>query len=82
MSAPAGQGCGSCLFCNAVPVGDGELRMVCRRMPPQVTALLLPTNRPPGYEIATNMAWPMVSKDQWCGEWQAEEQASRIMASN
>lgn len=51
--------------------------IVCRRMPPQLTFLALPSQTPPGLGRPAGVSlaiqhfcgFPIVQKDQWCGEF-------------
>lgn len=57
----AERSCSSCRFAKVAVGEDDAPRLDCRRFPPAV--------------ITTDevlVAWPQVSDDDWCGEWQAE----------
>lgn len=44
----------------------------CRRYPPQVTALLTPTQDAlgrQGMQVLRAGAWPEATEAHWCGEW-------------
>lgn len=65
--------CEACGYCVKEPPGD----LTCHRMPPQLTYLALPTMQPgalgsrpqQGLAIQNYSGWPIVRRDQWCGEF-------------
>lgn len=55
--------CGSCRFASVEL--DGEMRLECRRYPPQV--IVVEDHEPV-------LSWPTPQADDWCGEWRPQEE--------
>lgn len=72
--------CGNCTFMDLQPVATpdgmaviGKTQMVCKRFPPQVVAMQMPT--PQGVSVNLMPLFPPVNASVWCYEWEAENGA-------
>lgn len=72
--------CGVCRFMDLQPVATpdghaviGKTQMVCKRFPPQVVAMQIPTQQ--GMSVNLMPVFPPVNADVWCYEWEAENGA-------
>ena len=72
--------CGNCAFMDLQPVAMpdgkpviGKTQMVCKRFPPQVVAMQIPT--PNGISVNMMPLFPPVNAEVWCYEWDAENGA-------
>ena len=67
--------CSSCRFSHVqINPSGGKINFnerQCRRHPPSVTSVLIPTTT--GAAINQIAAWPTVTVDMDCGEWAARE---------
>lgn len=59
--------CAHCAIQKAEPLSGQRDSKVCRRYPPQVTTLILPS--PSGPVMGSNTAWPVVNDADFCGEF-------------
>ncbi|MCK4999479.1 MAG: hypothetical protein KAS23_08085 [Anaerohalosphaera sp.] len=73
MSAPyAGMCCSNCVYFESTDEGHGE----CRRHAPQPnSALFIPKAEAIG-QIKTDIHWPKVYNNNWCGQFGAHKGAS------
>jgi len=62
--------CANCKFCSR---GDGQ-DLLCRRLPPQSTVVLRPAQTLQGTQLVPTpvTSWPLVRKDEWCGEFEMQ----------
>ena len=72
--------CGNCAFMDLQPVATpdgkpviGETQSVCKRFPPQLVAVQVPT--PQGISVQMMPLFPPVNAEVWCYEWAPENGA-------
>ncbi len=75
--------CATCAFAEMQPVAlpdgkpiIGKEQMVCKRFPPQVVAMQIPT--PAGITMSLMPMFPPVSESIWCFEHEPENGAQDI----
>jgi hypothetical protein len=62
--------CALCTYTGLVTGPQGQFQRICRRYPPQLTTLVLPTQQGPSVQTVT--AWPLVADGDHCGEFKSE----------
>lgn len=72
--------CSNCAYNDLQPVAMpdgkpviGKTQMVCKRFPPQVVAVQVPS--PQGISVNMMPLFPPVNDSVWCYEWQPENGA-------
>jgi hypothetical protein len=75
--------CGTCTFHDTQPVAMpdgtaviGKTQMICRRFPPQVVAMQVPS--PAGISVTLLPMFPPVNDAMWCYEHEPENGAQDI----
>lgn len=71
---PEGQSCGTCRFAGTsvlTPTGSARMLVRCLRFPPQRLGQGITYNADRQMEGAwEDTGWPVLTWDDWCGEWQ------------
>jgi len=74
--------CGNCFWGKVQPgsvpgqTPDMSQRL-CKRNPPQKTTVLIPSPKPPGFQLVDSHGWPTVkATDEACGEYKDSRQNS------
>lgn len=57
--------CGSCRFCEGSYGTENPLVGFCKRKAPNT----IPGNKARNYDVGPKPEWPMVTHDDWCGEF-------------
>lgn len=79
---PRGQSCNTCRFAATHTCAEDaatRVRIKCRRFPPKRLGNLHPgmTNTAELVQQQGDTAWPVLTVDDWCGEWAARAPANR-----
>lgn len=62
--------CDSCKYSGTMVGGDKSLNHICRRHPPTVSLVPMPTRD--GMHVQSVTVWPGINEADWCGEYEGK----------